>query len=80
MLLCPLVFSSSDVIPVCAQIFCGLPCLAQENSRLHCNNEEQELTEIDILVKQLRDSKTEQDKMNATIQKLIKLTERFQER
>ena len=43
------------------------------------SEEEQELTEIDILKKQLEESKAEQEKMNATIQDLIKMMELFEE-
>ena len=43
------------------------------------SEEEQELTEIAILRKQLEESKAEQEKMNATIQDLFKMMELFQE-
>ena len=43
-------------------------------------SEEQELTEIDTLKKQLEKSKAEQEKMNATIQDLIKMMEVFPEK
>ena len=42
--------------------------------------EEQELTEIDILKKQLDESKAEQENMNATIQDLVKMMDYFQEK
>ena len=44
------------------------------------SEEEQELTEIDILKKQLEESKAEQENMNATIQDLINMMELFQEK
>ena len=44
------------------------------------SNEEQQLTEIDFLKTQLEDSKTEQDNMNATIQDLVKMMVRVQEK
>ena len=40
-------------------------------------SEEEELTEIDMLKKQLEKSKAEQEEMNATIQDLIKMMEVF---
>ena len=44
------------------------------------SSEDQELTEIDILKEQLKESKAKQDKMNATIKELVKSMERFQEK
>ena len=44
------------------------------------STKEQELTEIDILKTQREDSKTEQDNMKATIQDLVKMMVRVQEK
>ena len=44
------------------------------------SEEEQELTEIDMLEKQFEKSKAEQEKVNAIIQDLIKMMEVFQEK